>query len=125
VGDLEVREEPAVHEGGRAEAGAEGHHQLEARAGHDREALDIGVVRHAGGLADRGGERARQVEVVPGGDELGVDFGARSMLCVKFGRREDVALAEHAREAAATRSASGRAATNLVNVSTIFWGGMG
>ena len=71
VGELHVREQPAVHEEGGAEAGAEGDDGLEALALHDGRPLHVGVVGHPGRLADRLGEGAGQVEVGPGLEQPG------------------------------------------------------
>ena len=90
----------AVHEEGRAEAGPERDHRLEALALHDGRALDVGVVGDAARLADGLGESGRQVEVRPGRLQLGVGLGARALLEHEVRRAEDVALADHAGEAA-------------------------
>ena len=79
VPQLEVGNQAAIEEQGRADAGAEGEHQLHAFAFDHGEPLHVGVVRGVGGLAGEARDLSRDVDPDPRSIE--VRGGARhSML---------------------------------------------
>lgn len=99
VGELEVRRQGAIEEQRRADPGAERDHHLEALAGHDGHALQVGVVGHPGRPTEPGADRPGEVEAAPGLAERRHDRRARAVLGDEVGSRDDVALADDAGEA--------------------------
>src|SRR5262249_54054917 len=70
VAHLDVGHEPAVDEQGRAEAGAERDHELDAAAGDRAEALHVRVVQRPRGALESLLQLAREIEAEPLGMEV-------------------------------------------------------
>ena len=80
VGELEMRRELAVEQEGRADAGPERDDELQPRAAHDSQALQVGVVGDPHRMAETFGHHVGQVESRPGRHELRDDLGARTAI---------------------------------------------
>ena len=94
--DLDVRGQDAVVEDGVAQARAQGDDHLQAAAGDDAGAGDLGVVEDQGGQVQPLADGAGHIEAGPGLHELGQDPRAGAVARDVVGRGDDHAVADHA-----------------------------